>query len=97
MQYWIKDLPNEGQAKRFKVHDEKNDHEVLFRFPYAMLTIWGNPVKEKLGHLMIAYIKKNGWGKQPVEFAAKNTPGNLGAYIAALTQEKAAKKEKAVK
>ena len=89
MKYVISPLPDTAQARKFSVRSHPPKSESVFSIPRSLLTVWGNPVKDHLNRFMIAYVKKHGWGKEPVVIDAKGTPKNFDQYIASLEKKKA--------
>lgn len=89
MKYVISPLPDSAQAKRFSVRSHPVKSESVFSFSRALLTMWGNPLKDQLGRFMIAYVKRHGWGKEPVVINLPGSPKNLNQYISSLEKKKA--------
>lgn len=88
MKYRIAPLPNTQHAHRFVIRDAKGTHETQFNISKESFMVWGKPSTEKLGQFMIAYVKKNGWAKEPVDVCAEKSPRNLGTYIHDLAHAK---------
>lgn len=84
MKYRVSSLPNSSHANRFKVNDEQGKHETVFNISKELIDVWGNPLTPKLKTVMVAYIKKHGWAKEPVAVDCKNSPRSLNAYVHAL-------------
>ena len=93
MKYRVSALPNTQHANRFVVRDIKGTHETQFNISKESLLIWGKPDPKKIKHFMIAYVKKNGWVKEPVDVCPKKSPRNLNHYITDLLGKKRAQKK----
>ena len=89
MKYQFTHLPNTAQALKFKVRSQEGGKESFFNISHAIVDVWGNPLESKLRAVMIAYIKKNGWSKEPVTITPKNSLRNINRYIASLPAKKA--------
>ena len=87
MKYRFFHLPNTEHATKFRVKSQDGKNESDFNFSKAILSMWGNPLEDKLEELMIAYLKRNGWGKQPVNVTTTESPKNLNQYIASLGEK----------
>lgn len=88
LQYRFTHLPNTEKALRFRVRGPESGNEAFFNFARPLISVWGNPLEEQLRQLMIAYIRKHGWAKEPVTMTLENTPQNLTNYIIALPKSK---------
>ena len=97
MKYRFTRLPNVEQFHKYKVCGDENKTGIIFKFSYPIIVTWGNPLKEILEQLMIAYIKRNGWPKDTVEFNSKNSPHNLSQYLSTLILGKSKPKKQTVK
>ena len=95
MKYRFSPLPNTQAARRYKVQSGDSKTQAFFNFSKEILVIWGNPLETKLHELMIAYVKKNGWAKEPVAIGDKS-PRSLSKYIASLQPAPAKHKKAAV-
>ena len=90
MKYRFTHLPNTQAAKRFKVQSGDSKNQAFFNFEKEILTIWGNPLEDKLQELMIAYVKRNGWAKEPVAVNPENSLHHLNQNIASLAKQQKA-------
>ncbi len=87
MQYLFTRLPNQGHAQKYRVRDFKSKSETLFSFSYSIIEIWGKPLEPRLENLMIAYLKKKGWVKEPVVITPENAPRNLTTFLESLQKK----------
>jgi hypothetical protein len=92
MKYRVSQIPNTGRALNFKVRDPEGKKQSIFNFSHSIIETWGNPKEEKLKEVMIAYIKRHGWVKEPVAISA-DTPKNITRYIASLSETKKSKEK----
>lgn len=91
MNYLISHVPNSQKTLNYKIKSAEGDKEAAFSFCKELYMVWGKPSEQKLGQVMIAYVKKNGWSKSPVILDEKTSGRNLNTYVSALL---GAKKEK---
>lgn len=91
MKYRVSDVPNTGHAVNFKLQSAKGDQQSLFCFSRQIMDVWGNPQKSSLKEVMVAYVKRHGWQKEPVTMTPKNSPRSLSCYVAELLSAKKAK------
>lgn len=89
MKYRVSHVPNSGHGVNFKMCNEQGKHESFFTFSHELIDVWGNPLEAKLKELMIAYVKRHGWVKEPVTMTDKNSPRSLQHLIASLPKAKA--------
>lgn len=88
MKYRVSQLPNTGHANRFKVQDPAGKHLTEFLISKDLISIWRNPSPLQLKEVMVAYVKKNGWVKEPVSLDTANSPRALNAFVASLSGTK---------
>ena len=93
MKYRVSHLPNSSHANRFKVQDAQGKNETVFNISKSLIEVWGNPSVLQLKEVMVAYIKKNGWAKEPIGVDSKNSPRSLNAYVRSLQTKKLKKGE----
>ena len=89
MKYRVSLIPDSEKTMNFKVWSDEGKEEVIFHFSKQLLSVWGRPLPAKLREVMVAYIKKNGWSKTPVEISLANSLKNLNQQIKHLTPVKA--------
>lgn len=88
MKYPVTHLPNTAHALRFKITNEKADKHSEFAIDRKLNDVWGKPAVAKLKEVMVAYVKRHGWPKDPVTLDLKNSPRSLNGYTAFLAKSK---------
>ena len=88
LNYRFTHVPNTEKALRYRVNGPEKGSEAHFDFSKKLISLWGNPAEEDLRQLMIAYVRKHGWAKEPVTMTTENSPGNLRHYIQAIPKSK---------
>ena len=89
MKYQFTHLPSTAKALKFKVRSQTGGKESFFDISHSVVEVWGNPLEAKLREVMIAYIKKHGWSKEPVTLTLKNSMRNLNRFVASMPPKKA--------
>ncbi len=89
MKYQFTHLPSTANALKFRVRSQEGGKESFFNISHEVIEVWGNPLEAKLRTVMIAYIKRHGWSKDPVAITPKNSLRNLNRYVASLPDTKA--------
>ncbi len=88
MKYRISHVPNSQNTLNYKVTSQEGDKQASFAICKELFEVWGKPADSKLGEVMIAYIKKNGWSKAPVVITEEKAARNINTYVHSLGHEK---------
>lgn len=91
MKYRVSHVPNTQKALNFKIVSADSKNQTVFNICKDLFLTWGKPSEAKLKEMMVAYVKKNGWAKEPVAISEVKGSRDLNFFITELNGNKKAK------